>query len=223
MTILPVPSGGNLSSLLQQYAALTAEDTKKELLRLLDLLREEKTDDYHGCYDAVSYLAWKLGYLSPEDIQDILKKKEYSPFENLAANLMCGWAQRDFQSAMDYLLKHKREMSQVPDIFEKMIQVQTKKDADQLLQWLPSLSAGERGPALETIACDLPKYHPEKLPDFAAMLTDKDLKFTALGGELATTWALTDWGSLNAWANTLNKDNRRRVIESGLPAWEKMI
>lgn len=213
--ILPLPSGSNINNLLLKYTSLSPQETKRELERLL---KERKvSEDYDWALSrATHYLAVKLAYQSPEEAKRLLKDQNIKGSDFLYTALMEGWAQKDFQGAMDYLLAHKNESRISVRAFRTMAMNLAIQDTGKALKWISTLTPGERDTALLVMAGAIPKLHPEKTSEFLAALTPKERASDSLGSTLSAQWALSDWDSFESWINTLKKAQKETALSSAL-------
>ena len=205
-TSLPYPSENNLNNLLLKYTYLPLQETKNELIRLFEYNKTRDNDN--SCNEAIKFLAFKLGNQSPEEAEKLLTDRKYSSSWELYPALLSGWAQQDVPSAMVYLLNHKEDSPYSSQAFELMAKIQTEKDPALTLQWLTTLTPGERATAIGPVAEEFPKYHPDKMADFLAALTDEERKSSTLNQNLISAWALVDWDSFQTWADTLEPQDK---------------
>lgn len=213
--ILPLPSGSNINHLLLKYTSFSPQETKRELERLLNERKVSKDYDW-ALSRATHYLAVKLAYQSQEEAKQLLKAPDVKGSEFLYTALLEGWAQKDFQGAMDYLLAHKNESRVSVRAFKTMTMNLAIQDTDKAQKWASSLTPGERDTALQIMAGAIPKFHPEKTSEFLKTLTPMELASDSLGSTLASQWALSDWDSFKAWTNTLKKNQQETVLSSAL-------
>lgn len=207
---LPLPSDTGINHLLLRYADFSPSETKAELTRLLTEFKDEKKRNA-GLYHAISYLAYKLGSQSPEEAKQLLADKTSPVYEDFLTNVLEGWAEKDFQGAMSYLLSRKKELNGSIYTFTLLANQLAAKDPDRAIQWLSSLAPGERTTALHAMANEFPQSHPEKMGAYLATLTDKDMKSYPIR-EMASAWAETDWNAAYAWAGTLKGYKKQEAL-----------
>lgn len=210
-----LPSKNTLNNFLLKYAELSPQETKTELERLLKAQKDDKKQDYF-LHRAIHYLAFKLAFQSPEEAKRLLDDKGTPDKAALYTTLLEGWAEKDFQGAMDYLLAHKNEFRHSIQAFQTLAANLVTKDTDTALKWLSTLTPGERETALDTMADSLPKLHPEKISAFLSTLTRGEQHSYSIITKLASNWAVSDWDAFKTWAGTLKKHEQEYVFSSAL-------
>lgn len=217
---LPLPSATNINNLLRRYTDFSAQETKEEFTRLFKALKDSNIYNPDLCM-AVYYLAYKLGIQSPEDVKQFLQDKKISDHPHLFSALLEGWTQTDFQSSMDYLLEHKKEATSSRYAFNILSEKLAKNDPDRALQWLSTLTPGERTTALQAMAEAFPLNHPEKMAGFLKLIDDKDYDTSEIYAKLSGAWAVTDWEAVKAWSDTLSGNTKSKVLASALSSLSK--
>ena len=202
----PQSPGDTLDAYLKKYAGFSPQETRAELERLL---KEQKNKQN----SAIHYLALKLAYQSPEEAKRILDDKNNPDRKALYSTLLEGWAEKDFQGAMDYLLTHKIESSDPVGNFNILTKNLVFKDTDKALKWLSTLTPGKRETALKIMSDAFPKHLPEKMSDFMATLTRSEQLDNRV---MLTNWAATDWDAFKIWANTLKKNEQDYILPLAL-------
>lgn len=210
-----LPIGSNWNNFLLKYSGFSLEETRAELERLLKIKKDSKKHELI-LYPALRYLSFKLAFQSPDEAKRLLDDKSNKERNILYSSLLEGWAEKDFQGAMDYLLTHKTESSDSIEVFNTLTTSLVNRDTDKALKWVSTLTPGEREIALDTMASAISKLHPDKISEFLAVLTPEEQSSYSISTKLASNWAVADWDAFKAWADSLKKREQGYVFSSAL-------
>lgn len=207
------PSLANLESLVSQYTEMSPEEIKAEIKRLIKF-SEGNINFSKDISIIVDYLALKLGREFPSEVRNFIENDMEEKNHDVTWSLMNGWAQNDFDGAVEYLLKHDNKLYDKTSIFSDMINDLTQTDPEKALEWCFSRTGKVRNSGLISSINAFAIYHPDKIGDFVGRLQAKDLDNRYILFQISKKWGGCDWDTAIRWAETLSEQKKKESIAS---------
>lgn len=210
------PSLANLESLVSQYAEMPAEEIKIELKRLIKLAQKDKFfhDDMNDSEMIANYLAYKLGSEFPSEVRNFIENDIEGKDQPLTTLLIRGWAQNDFEGAMDFLLNQDNKFYIKVSTFSQMMNDLTCTDPEKSMEWCLAQRGKVRDKGLISVMDALVGYHPEKIGEFVGKFNSKDWRAPLFLSDIAEKWAGCDWENAKRWADSLSGEKKKEALEA---------
>lgn len=160
-------------------------------------------------YNILFYSAGMLGNASPEEARLLLESlDDNEQQETIAHGLLKGWAQTDWEGAVDYLLSH-RDKDYAANAFKIMLKEHVRLNPEEAVTWLNAQSEAVRSTGLMPALKGLAEYHPERSSRFVSTtLQPGDLNDVYLLNLVSTTLPKSDWETAFKWISTMHASTR---------------